>query len=114
MRDTPPSVGFEQSHTITSSSAGVFWLRCSLFIVKGPHLQGRCLLAFGGVASQQPANMFVKRLIIRVAPGPTAVPAAAKGQKASLAAGVQRFRLTRQNKGLFLYQLFSIDPRFAS
>lgn len=43
---------------------------------------GRLFIGVGGVASQQAVNMFVKRLIIRVGRGLTAVPAAVKGQKA--------------------------------
>lgn len=47
------------------------------------YLSAGCLfIGVGGVANQQAVNMFVKRLIIRVARGLTAVPAAVKGQKA--------------------------------
>lgn len=70
------------SPTTTFSSARVLCLRCCLFIVKCPYQQGDFLLVVWEAASQQAANMFVKRLIIRVARRLTAVPASVKGHKA--------------------------------
>lgn len=82
MGHTPFGRPSNWSRTITFSSARVSCQSCCLFIVKGPYLQGDFLLASGGVAGQRAVNMFVKRLIIRVGRGLTAVPAAVKGQKA--------------------------------
>lgn len=71
--------------------------------MKGPYQQGKVLLV-GGVANQQVANMFVKSLIIRAARRLTVVPAAVKGQKASLAAAY--FPQRRKERFVSLSVLF--------